>query len=187
MLQPQLQDWIEQFEGIKKEGLALAAGLSPVQFNWHPEPGRWSIAECLDHLNVIGFQLLPLMDEAIDGARRRGLTGSAPFDLGIVGRWFSQSQEPPVKKKFKTMKLYVPPPDRPYEEIVPAFGKLQDDLVRCIERADGLNLERIKISSPAAKIFRMNLAGWFAGTASHERRHLWQAQNVRDSPGFPKG
>ena len=187
MLQPQLQDWKEQFESLKNEAQGLTGGLTPAQFNWHPKTGSWSIAECIDHLNVIGHQMLPLMDKALKEARQKGITGPAPYNLGIVGRWFSQSQEPPVRRKFKTSKVYMPPPNRSMEEVVPAFLRLQDDMIDRLQKADGLDLLKIKITSPAMKIMRMNLAGWFAGLATHERRHLWQAHQVREAPGFPRG
>jgi hypothetical protein len=187
MLHPQLQDWKREFESIKHEAQDLVAGLTQTQFTWHPEPGRWSVAECLDHLNVIGYQLLPKMDEAIQAARTRGLQGSGPYELGWIGRWFRDSQEPPVRRKFRTVKSYAPKPVRTQDEVVPPFLNLQDEIIGRLEQADGLDLARIRLSSPAMKLLRMNLAAWFAGTASHERRHLWQAQQVKESPGFPRG
>jgi hypothetical protein len=30
----------------------LCGNLTTAQFNWRPQPGRWSIAECLVHLNI---------------------------------------------------------------------------------------------------------------------------------------
>ena len=51
-MNPELQDYARQFEAVTQEARDLAAGLSPAQWSWRPEPGRWSIAECLDHLNV---------------------------------------------------------------------------------------------------------------------------------------
>jgi hypothetical protein len=32
----------------------IAAGLTMKAFNWRPAPDRWSIAQCLVHLNVSG-------------------------------------------------------------------------------------------------------------------------------------
>jgi hypothetical protein len=181
-----LNDFVTQFEAVKADATALTSGLDNHQFNWHPEPGRWSIAECIDHLNVIGSQLLPRMVTAIEDARARGVAGHGPFRYGTLGGWFARSMEPPVKKRFKTMKLYVPPPDRRLDEVVPAFLALQDDLIGQIHRANGLDVSRIKVTSPAARWLRINLAAWFAATAAHERRHLWQARNVMSSPGFPR-
>lgn len=47
----ELQELLRQLEAIKAEGCAVCTGLSESQFNWRPGEGRWSIAECLVHLN----------------------------------------------------------------------------------------------------------------------------------------
>jgi hypothetical protein len=178
---PQLEDYLRQIEAIKQDSQNLVAGLSNKQFNWHPAPGSWSIAECLDHLIVVGSLLLARIDEGIEQARTKQLFSEEPFSYGLLGKRFVSSQEPPVKKKVKTFKQYVPPPDRSLDKVVPEFMALQNEFEERIRAADGLNLSRIKISSPVSKLIRFNLAVWFAATAAHERRHLWQAQQVKES------
>src|SRR5262249_46339559 len=90
---------------------ALCLGLSPAQLNWRPEPGRWSIAENLDHLNVIYRQDLDVINNTIAFARDRGVIGEGPFRYGFISRQVVKSQELPIKRKFKAPKLYTPSPD----------------------------------------------------------------------------
>jgi len=68
----ELQHMLEQLEAIKAEGRAVAAGLTEAQFNCHPSPGRWSIADCLQHLNVGVAKTLPAFDRAIAQGRSKG-------------------------------------------------------------------------------------------------------------------
>ena len=53
----------------------VTLGLSREQFNWRMEPGRWSIAQCLTHLNIVNSKDLGSIEEAIAAGTARGLTG----------------------------------------------------------------------------------------------------------------
>src|SRR2546422_11561452 len=93
----ELQHMLEQLEAIKADGRAVAAGLTDAQFNWHPGPGRWSIADCLQHLNVGVSKTLPAFDRAIAQGRSQGQLAPGPFHYGWFSRWMIGSMEPPPK------------------------------------------------------------------------------------------
>ena len=83
----ELQGYLHQIEAVKRDGQALVSGLSAAQFNWRPGPDRWSIAECLVHLNVAVTKTLPAFDRAIERGRARGLVGQGPFRYGWFATW----------------------------------------------------------------------------------------------------
>jgi hypothetical protein len=184
-MESQLEDFRQQFERIKQEAEALISGLNPYGFNWHPAPGDWSIAECLDHLIVVGNLLLPRIDEAIRNARDKNLQGTGPFRYGVRGTLFIRAQEPPVRRRVRTFPEYVPPTARLTEAVQREFLELQDRLIERVKASDGLDLSRMMIRSPAVSWLKFNAAVWFASTAAHERRHLWQARRVKESSWFP--
>jgi hypothetical protein len=187
-LVPELQDRDRQFSAAKDTARALTEGLTDAQFNWRPEPGRWSIAECLDHLTATGSKLLPGMDAAIERARARGKAASGPFSYGWFDNWFIRGTGPmpATSKGMKHPKQYAPKADQPVERALPAFLELQDQLIQRLHAANGLDLARIKISSPILRLLRISLGAWFAATAGHQERHLEQARRVREHPGFPR-
>ena len=74
----------------------------------------------------------------------------------------------------------------PVAESLPAFLALQDELADRVARAEGLDLNRVKVVSPANRRLKIGLGTAFAVTAAHQRRHLWQARQVREAPGFPR-
>jgi hypothetical protein len=49
-----------------------------------------------------------------------------------------------------------------------------------LERADGLDLRRIKVATPISRFLKMSLGMMFAQAAAHEQRHLMQARRVRE-------
>src|SRR6476620_2311850 len=75
-----------------RENRVLAAqlcdNLTAAQFSWRPEPGRWSIAECLVHLNISAKLFSQAIASAVNDARAAGLVGTGPFRYGPFSRWF---------------------------------------------------------------------------------------------------
>src|SRR6266545_284985 len=139
---PELQSMLDQVEAIKLEGQAVTAGLSEAQFNWRPRKDSWSIAECLEHLNVGVTTALPAFDRAIAQGREQRKT--APGDGAVV----------------------------------------RDQLAERVRQADGLDLARVRTISPVNSLLRLPLGAYFNFILAHDRRHLWQARQVRNAPGF---
>lgn len=186
-LSGELGDYRRQFEAIKTEARELTRGLSDAQFNWRPAPGSWSIAECLAHLNLTGQVYLPRLERSMRAARTQGLTGEGPFRHGWFGNFFVRRLEPPVKRfKVKAPKIVAPLPEHLLAVVLPAFISLQDQFVKKLHEARGLDLARVKINSPFSSLIKFSLGQVFALLAAHERRHLWQARQVKEHPHFPK-
>jgi hypothetical protein len=69
------------------------------------------------------------------------------------------------------------------DEVVREFLGSRELFVESLHMANGLDLGRVKIPSPASWRVKLNLAAAFALLAAHERRHLWQARRVKDRLG----
>ena len=161
------------------------AGLSNEAFNWRPEQGRWSICECLDHLNITAELYLPLIDRALAKSRSQGLLGDVPARRGLIGGWIVRFSEPPAKRRVKAPKVFLPKAEQPVDSVVPKFIKLQGRLVERLRQTNGVDLWRTKLRSPAIPLLKLSLGETFALMTAHERRHLWQAEQVKGDPGFP--
>jgi hypothetical protein len=185
-LTPEIEGFRAQFERLSSEADALVEPLSEAQFTWQPSPGAWSIAECIEHLNVTARLYLPQLDEAIADAIRRGRYAEGPFSYNWIGRFVVRSMEPPARVKLRAPKTFHPPPSRSRREIMAAFRAYQVQFIDRLRQANGLDLAGAKVSSPASKWIRLPLGSGFALMTAHERRHLWQAQRVTAAPGFPK-
>jgi hypothetical protein len=177
-LSPELDEFRQAFERIAGEGDALAGGLTDEQFNWRPPTGAWSVAQCIEHLNATARLYLPALDEGIADAIRRGFYGEGPFRYSWFARMFVRSIEPPVKRRFKAAKSFLPPASRPRHESMAAFRAYQVQFIDRLRQANGLDLARARVRSPAVRWIRLQLGAGFALMVAHERRHLWQASNV---------
>jgi len=185
-LTPEIDDLRKQFEQLSADADALVAPLTDVQFQWHPAEGAWSIAQCIDHLNVTARMYLPRLDQGIADAIRRGLYGEGPFRYAPIGRWITRVQEPPARFRMKAPASFHPAPDRPRADIMAAFRAYQVQFIDRLRQANGLDLARARVSSPTLSWLRFSLGSGFALTTAHERRHLWQAHNVERHPEFPR-
>jgi hypothetical protein len=172
-----------QLAAIKEDASNLVAGLTDAAFNWKPDAAHWSIAQCLDHLNVTGYLYLPQLTAKI--GQSAPSASAQNYRLRWFGKLFVRQLEPPVKTKFKAPKSFVPAPEKLLDEVVPEFMRLQDVLAQEISAADQVNWARVKVVSPASKLIRINLTEAFAVITAHERRHLYQAWQVRKNPDFP--
>jgi hypothetical protein len=178
-----LETYQDQLLSIRQQVPGLVAGLSDEQFRWSPGPKRWSMAQCFDHLNVTARGTVASVDAAIQNARTRGLTGAGPFAHSVFERLFIRSMEPPPGFRFRAPKTLAPAPvpSQPMAEIVREFMSWQDQLSDRMRLADGIDLQRTRVQSPASPLIAWSLGGMFALTLAHERRHLWQAGQVRNA------
>ncbi len=184
-LTPEIESFRAEFERLAADADALVTPLSDAQLTWQPAPGAWSVAQCIEHLNVTARLYLPKLDEAIADAIRRGLYADGPFTYNWLGRFVVRSQEPPARLKVKTLKSFQPADRRPRHDIMAAFRAYQVQFIDRLRQANGLDLSKARVSSPASQWLRIPLGSGFALMAAHERRHLWQARNVTSASGFP--
>lgn len=184
-LHPDLEHLREEFSAIQADVGRLMTGIRDEQFYWPPGPGQWSIGECLTHLNVVdGLDVEPLARAVID-ARAKGWTSDGPFRYGSIAAWFIKKMEPPATMKMKAPSVYVPPPNQPRDVVFGEFIRIHDRLLEILSMADGLDLKRMKVSTPISKWIRFSFTQRVRLLAAHDRRHIWQAWQVPSKPGFP--
>ena len=182
-----LQRILDDIDAADRLGETIAGQVTDQQFNWRPREGQgWSIAQCLDHLAVINAFYSKPIQQAVDDARARGWTRQGPAAPGFFGRRFIASQEPPVKRRFRAPGSVQPAPaSRSREEILGAYHDAHTLVRRLIASAAEVDVNRATLPNPFLSIIRMRVSTGLLVLAAHDRRHLWQAEQVRMAPGFP--
>jgi hypothetical protein len=175
-----------QFEATGREARRLAGSLTDGQLNWRLAPAKWSIGQCLQHLGRSTDAALDAIDRAIATARDRGWTGAGPFRYGWFTRWMVGSMEPPPRRRMRTFPIFLPGEDAlARDRVLADLAAARDRLIERTRAAAGLDIRRAIVASPVSPLFRLPLGGYLAFLAAHDRRHLWQARQVREAPGFP--
>jgi len=185
-LAPELAEDARQIAQIKEQAAGVVRGVNDAQYNWRPAPGRWSMAQCLAHIVVGDEVYFPTLEVCIAEARKKGLTGNGPFHHGWVGNWFVRSMDAPPKRRFKNPARITPPPEQPLAKGIADFNAIHDRLLQLVNQANGVDLGRAKFRSPLLKLIKLSLGQGIAVLLAHARRHLWQADEVRKHPEFPK-
>ena len=161
--------------------------LSVDQLRWRPRSGSWSIAASLDHLNRTFDYYLPKIQEAVERGRgmknrERNVTFTESEEM------FIRRVEPPVTEPMSAPWPVVPGLAADPDQIVEQFPLLRAQfkkIVRSIPEFDtGVSI-RDSIHPPV-----QSLGGVIVFLAAHERRHLWQVQQILNAPElqayFPK-
>ncbi len=157
----------------------LCQGLDGRSWTLRPAAGGWSIAECVTHLNITSEQYIPLLDEAIRSGRQQGIEGQGPFRRGVIGWVLLRYMEPPYRMKAKTPLAFQPTRVAPMAGTLDRFAYLQQEVQARVDRSAGLALDRLRVVSPFNARITYNVYVAFALLAAHQRRHLWQAEQVR--------
>lgn len=183
MLPPVLQTLLDQIAACEQDAARLVAGLDDDAVNWRPESGGgargWSIAQCLSHLAMTNTRYLQGWDEAVMRARTAGsgaFTGLAPT---FVGRWFVKTLEPPVTRKVKTFASVTPDEYVSRDQLVSAFAASHDPYRTLVREAATLDVNRVVGPNAFVPRLKMRLSTVLLVIPAHDRRHLWQAANVR--------
>lgn len=177
---------MDAIEGVEKElndatqrAWTLVQSTDGRLFTVRPNTSSWSAAECLSHLSISTELFLPVLQTAIDDARKRGRANTKrqpKMDvIGRVLRWFL---EPPIRQRLKTSAPFVPRSVRAKAEAFGEFAALQSKLAEQIAAARDIDLNKVKIVSPFDKRVRFNVYSAFRIVIAHQRRHLWQAEQA---------
>jgi hypothetical protein len=182
----QLAAVVAEFEAAQHRLHRVTATVPEARWAVRADPERWSVAECVAHLNLTSRAYLPLLREALERARALGArsSGAAPmrYRRDPIGWLLWRTAGPPVRfGRLRTAAPFVPKGDLPREEVIAEFDRLQAEQVACVREADGLPLDRVRITSPFNARLHYNLFACLTILPRHQHRHLWQAERVWDT------
>lgn len=182
-----LQGLSDRLAKANRRARSLAGDLNADQLNWKPGNDKWSIAQCLEHVLIAADLYGEKIGPAIERARGKRL--HAPGDLRprltIVGRLILRLVEPTTQRTMSSPKSFAPSQSQISVDVLDRYIRSHEHLASFISTCDGLDLNRIKLSTPEASVIRINTADAFEILIGHAERHLNQADRVRQSSSFP--
>ncbi|RFS22440.1 DinB family protein [Chitinophaga silvatica] len=146
-----------------------------------PQPGKWNALQCLEHLNSYGRVYLPAIEQAIEKAEAANLHAQPNFKSGILGAWFTNMMEP--KADGSISKMQAPKDHRPSasldaNSVVNEFLEQQDKMEVLLQRAEKINIQKIKIPTSLSRFIKLSLGDTFGFLIAHIRRHVLQAEKA---------
>jgi hypothetical protein len=161
---------------------AVMTGLDQVQLNWQPAPKSWSIAQCLDHVTRSNGDYLGGAARAVQAVKPAGGSASvpsAPIEAALLERLFLWAVEPPARLRVKSPRSAMPPVSVDPANVRAALLKTHSEMRALIREAGGLDLNRIVFPNPFFRQMPIRVGTALLVVPAHERRHIWQANNVR--------
>ncbi len=178
VLHPKLKDIEMELAASTTRAAMLVDRVGETKFHLRPEPGRWSVAECIDHLTLTTQAYLPLIDDALQIGRLLAVKGPRRFRRDLTGWLLCAMSEPPYRYKALTTERFTPESTGTRAEVLAAFVRTQQELNSRVYHAEGLNLTRLTVLSPFDGRLQYNLYSCFRIIPTHQRRHLWQAEQI---------
>lgn len=147
--------------------------------NFKPSPEKWSILECLEHLNLYGDFYLPEIERSIFSARE---SDERLFRPGVLGSYFAKlmQQDPARKgKKMKAPKDKTPAASELTVTTIDRFLKQTEHLHHLLQLAEKVDLTKTKTAISLSKMIRLRLGDTFRFYVYHVERHVAQAERTR--------
>ena len=172
-----------QLQAITEDARSLITNLGEPCGCWRGEPGTWSVSECLEHLAISNNAYLSPMNDAACRGRAQRKFRKGPATPGVLGSLFARSLEPPVRPllKSKSPSRIRPTGTSTLNGAFTEFMASHSAAIRFLNENADLDLEGLLFPNPLVRGLRFSLASGLQILAAHERRHLWQAWDVRRS------
>ena len=178
-LADRIRDVEQSIDIIKRD----VSPLQYLQIGWRPPDGGWSIAQVMEHLILTEESYLDALARAM--ANQPASPSTETWEPSFIGGFLIRSQKPESKQKMKSPRGWRPAPEA-RADVVEEYIKVRQRLIEVMRRADGYDLRRTKLSSPAAKFIRLNLGDAFMTLVVHTQRHLRQIERIKAQPTFPR-
>jgi uncharacterized damage-inducible protein DinB len=157
--------------------LGMAQGLSREQLHYRPAPGRWTVAECLEHITAVEGRLLGAIQKTLaagpDSSKRSAMDGKDDALVADVAGRVTRFQAPDV---------LAPTGRWPDERLLQEFEGARRQ-TRDFAAGTEADLRAYFFKHPV--LGELDLYQWLLLIAAHCDRHRAQSEEVMASPGFP--
>lgn len=146
--------------------------------NIAPAPGKWSIAQVLEHLNFYHKYYIPAIENAFRQYPPSVNTPVSTFSTGLMGGYLTKMMQPDadgkVSNKTRAFKNFIPEPHLDAQKVIGDFLKSQELFTEILHKAQFYNLNKVRISMSFSKLIRLKLGDLLRVLVIHQQRHLIQ-------------
>ena len=153
--------------------------LSVSELNRKENVDKWSVLECLEHLNNYHAYYNPAIKKAI--AQAKSYKGETAYKHGWFGKMSIDMMSPTNTKKQKAIARMKPAKSELDQSTITRFLTYQRELLTFLAQAKIVNISQRKVPVEFMKLMKMKIGDALAFVVTHEQRHILQAQKVVES------
>lgn len=175
-----IEELLELTEQATLTAMDLRA-LPEDKLNFREHPEKWSILECIEHLNRYGEFYLPELEKAVLSHK-----AAAPLPIyrsGLLGNYFANLMKVSNGKmtKMKTPADKNPSGSNLTPLTIDRFLKQQEMLKSLLNRAREADLTKTKVPISLTRFIKLRLGDTFRFFVYHIERHILQANKIRST------
>jgi hypothetical protein len=174
---------LEQLQADTREILVKLSYLrqeDPGLLVQQPAPGKWSVAQVIEHLNSYGRYYLPQLQKALEQSK---YPANDHFTNGWLGNYFTKSMMPKpdnrVTNKMRSPKDHRPSPDIDPKSVMDEFERQELQLLELLNKAKKTDIGRIRIPISIAPFIKLKMGDVFGFLIAHHQRHFVQIYNTK--------
>jgi uncharacterized damage-inducible protein DinB len=153
----------------------MGAGLSRDQWHYRAEPGRWSVAECVEHITTVEWGVLTLIEKTLESGPDSSKNNAMKDDAlvaDVAGR----------VTRFQAPEMLVPTGRWTHEELLNEFDRVRQ---RTHDFAASTNSDLRQHFFKHPVLGELDLYQWLLLVAAHCDRHRVQSEEVMATAGYP--
>jgi hypothetical protein len=171
--------WFDRLDAVSSKLDKQFSTLTHEQLNWKLSEEKWSIAEVLQHLNLVNASYEEILTDSANGKSDMGFTGKIGFVVNFLGDMIYKSVEPTRASRTKTFPVWEPVQNDVPKDVITDFKKQQEAIKKLITDNKSLLEKDVVIPSPANRYIVYKLRKAIEIIVSHEERHLNQAMEAK--------
>lgn len=170
-----LKDW----RGKAEENLQFIENelvkLTDAQLNFKPDADKWSMLQCVEHLNRYSEYYLKVIDIKLSNANTKG---AEEVKRSWFGNMSIKSIHPDNRKKSKTLSRLNPAVSEVNRQVLQDFIAHQKKLLSLMRKAENHPINSIKIPADVFKLLKLRLGECFEFVIVHQQRHILQIKEL---------
>lgn len=147
-----------------------------------PAPGKWSVAQVLEHLNSYGRYYLPHIEKAIGHSSSPAAVAYSP---GWIGNYFTKTMLPDqqgvVRNKMSSPRNHRPAPSLDSHTVLQEFLVQEKKLLHLLTAARQQHLGKARVPVSIAPFIKIKLGDTFRFFIAHHQRHFVQISSTLEA------
>lgn len=179
MIYHTIADILAANERAQERFIAAIAGLNAAQENFRARENQWTIAEIVEHVNIVNNSFLRITHKLLKQAEAEPKTPKSDLNLGhtILDE---QGRQPPP---FAAPEVVRPHGGAAVAESLPKLRETLEGFAAIRARLEAVDLSEPTFPHPA--VGPINAYQWMITLGEHADRHRLQIEAIKTAAGFP--